>query len=163
MPNVLPIGDYDMPDDIFADEEYGKKLYKRYKTIWLSIYFVSVTLFCILAFFVYVNFTLWTILMIGAVALLDRLITRHFAKKMSAKDKDALEKYAQSSLRRPNKANLYKILAEYEKANRTVSAKKHFLRASQQTQNDTFLRAAAYTDNTPQEQLLRPANDDESH
>ena len=100
---------------------------------------------------------------LGAVIMLSNYIFAPFfvrwaakrtARRLSQDQYIALERAAEIMDDSMEKKNINALL----KAGKRYP-EKELLRASQPSQDDTLLRAAQYTDNAPQEQLLRPSQD----
>ncbi len=86
---------------------------------------------------------------------LNRLFTKYFVKRLSADEREVLTHIAKTS------TDTWELNRVKELIGSPRSQASILLRASQQPQDDTLLRAAQYTDDTPKEQLLRPTSTDE--
>ena len=92
----------------------------------------------------------------GLSYFLPKILEKRFVRKMTMEDGNILHKVQSYENLMPEEqsAALY-LLKEYEKAHPKIA----LLRPSQPTQDDdTLLRAVAYTETTPQDQLLHPTN-----
>lgn len=112
------------------------------------------------AFFAHLTRELLTMLM-AAIAVW--LIFRNriaFIRRISPAQIELLERTSHIADNKEKKL-IMQMLEECERFKLPYN-EEQLLRASQPTESgDTLLRAAAYTDNTPQDQLLRPSQTDE--
>lgn len=85
--------------------------------------------------------------------------SKQFIHNLTPSEYEMLTNIDLKSLRDDESLEIGRLLRLYQK----VNPQKELLRASAEAQEDTLLRAAAYTETTPQDQLLRPADDDKPH
>lgn len=91
---------------------------------------------------------------IACAIVMKWIISRHnFVRKLSENDIQLLTN-ADKLLGQRECKKAAEILNEYRSSG--YDKREELLRASTQLQDDTLLRVAAYTDETPQDQLLRP-------
>ncbi len=137
-----------------------KPILKRWQTHYLKALILTMSIICSLYLFLPPTDMITTKLVFVAVVILAGiaypLIYRWSVKKFvsSATDEERKTLFALSEAvfdALPNARELRDACK--------MNAQKELLRASQQTQSDTLLRAAAYTDEKAQEQLLRPTDE----
>ncbi len=90
--------------------------------------------------------------------LVDKHTKQEFAKQMTRQEFEILQQARETVKSYYNRGTIIELTQVYQDR----SPKEELLRPFQQTQDDTLLRAAQYTADTPQEQLLRPASTDET-
>ncbi len=159
MPNVSAIGDHDMPDNIPTEEQNSKVLVNRiirygnaealiaiagYLTVIVCLMSnMSKNYPCAFGIFIFSTYVLYRIirkLLVGVIAR-GSSTPEEFEVAMGDGLKD--------------NPFFQEALAEKLK----LSVRHQLLRASQPTESgDTLLRAATSTDETPQDQLLRPTD-----
>lgn len=102
-------------------------------------------------------YLLFLLSLVGRVCVLSSK-RRHFVRQLTIEEKELLERASQIAPKSARETAV-QVLRIHE--NLRQSDEQNLLRASQQTQEDTLLRAARYTDTTPQDQLLRPSPTEE--
>ncbi len=85
-----------------------------------------------------------------------RFVVNKFVRQMTQEERSILEDISAITLPSTEAEGLLRIKKAYD----NVNPQKEYLRASQPTQDNALLRAVTYSDNTPQDQLLRPAPND---
>ena len=82
---------------------------------------------------------------------------RKFAKELTEEEYALLFEATHTSSNRYERNAAQQLTKAYQK----IHPKTEYLRASQQPKDETLLRAAQNTDDTPRDQLLRPSENDE--
>lgn len=140
------------------------KYYERFNSslVWFLLIIASTSF--LLLYFGFLMLDLWILILLPAVLLgvftlpdrIYQLSIKHFAKKLSTKEKFALHKFTSQHTWSDEEKNA-RCLASIFLREVKFKPDKEYLRPSQQSQDETLLRAAASTDTTPQEQLPRPS------
>ena len=146
-----------MPDNIQTEEkEQVKRLLKRwinYDAKW-CIFTAIIVVLLICCANIPNSFPISFILMpVTALAcyFLWRWSLQRFIRRLSKEDRELLVRVAKDdAYTHPNFDSLLKACK--------INPQIEYLRPSQQTQSDTLLRAAAYTEERTQDQLLRPTD-----
>ncbi len=153
-----------MPDKTITEEEKQvKRIIKRWRILdlqWTMIYVFSTM---VLFFFIIKAYApQW----VHNLAIISMMLTQYFMMQslsritlkkvlnsLSLDERNALVRYSDANNLTLQGQMVAKALRTYK-----VVPQIELLRASTEPQDDTLLRAATYTDDTPQDQLLRPTD-----
>ena len=163
MPNIYRMETPDMPDTTtYEERQQARQLLNQYlglvanKTFFLSLLVAMLMI-------IYVSLENHPLeiyfLLAGLVVSLytvrvARLLRREFIGQMTAQELDLIARTPNEAINKEEKKAAKNLIKAYQK----VNPEWEYLRPSHKTQDETLLRAAAYTETTPQDQLLRPSN-----
>ncbi|GEM_PF-3332300 len=152
-----------MPDSNRTEKEQVKYIIKRFvhiKAYWTAL--MSLVTLVMVLWFLKINGridegadVIWLLMHVIALYLVGRWSEKKFAQLLSSGERELLARFPKQSSGVTETQQLEKLIRLCK-----ISPQTEYLRPSQQTQDDTLLRPAVSTD-TPQDQLLRPAQTDE--